>query len=167
VTIGNSVTSIGNAAFENCNSLTTVTIPNSVTSIGNYAFFHCENLTSVSIGDSVKTISGLAFSACKNLKRIEIIGDRDIQIEEKKKTTTLQFIKNFFKDNKEYKIWKKTQGISGNDLSKAMENIELSSKQLDDGMRLKTNMFKTFYKRVQRKSLGGKPNGALGQTVSS
>jgi hypothetical protein len=28
-------------------------------------------------------------------------------------------------------------------------------------------MFKTFYKRVQRKSLGGKPNGALGQTVSS
>lgn len=79
-------------------------------------------------------------------RKTSTINEEDIQIEEKKKTTTLQFIKNFFKDNKEYKIWKKTQGISGNDLSKAMENIELSSKQLDDGMRLKTNMFKTFYK---------------------
>ena len=38
VTIGNSVTSIGNYAFGDCSGLTSVTIPNSVTSIGNYAF---------------------------------------------------------------------------------------------------------------------------------
>ena len=36
-----SVTSIGNSAFYNCNSLTSVTIPNSVTSIGNSAFYGC------------------------------------------------------------------------------------------------------------------------------
>ena len=36
-----SVTSIGNSAFWNCSSLTSVTIPNSVTSIGNYAFYNC------------------------------------------------------------------------------------------------------------------------------
>ena len=38
VTIGNSVTSIGDNAFNYCTSLTSITIPNSVTSIGDCAF---------------------------------------------------------------------------------------------------------------------------------
>ena len=41
VTIGNSVTSIGNYAFSDCTGLTSITIPNSVTSIGDYAFSYC------------------------------------------------------------------------------------------------------------------------------
>ncbi len=41
VTIGNSVTSIGDEAFYNCTGLTSVTIPNSVTSIGYDAFYYC------------------------------------------------------------------------------------------------------------------------------
>ena len=36
-----SVTSIGERAFQDCSSLTSVTIPNSVTSIGNSAFAGC------------------------------------------------------------------------------------------------------------------------------
>ena len=36
-----SVTSVGNSAFEDCISLTSITIPNSVTSIGMCAFRHC------------------------------------------------------------------------------------------------------------------------------
>ena len=44
--IGDSVTSIGNYAFQDCNSLTSVTIPSSVTSIGNSAFKGCSGLTS-------------------------------------------------------------------------------------------------------------------------
>ena len=36
-----SVTSIGDNAFVDCSSLTSVTIPNSVTSIGEGAFYDC------------------------------------------------------------------------------------------------------------------------------
>ena len=36
-----SVTSVGNSAFEDCISLTSITIPNSVTSIAGYAFYDC------------------------------------------------------------------------------------------------------------------------------
>ena len=36
-----SVTSVGNSAFEDCISLTSITIPNSVTSIAGYAFRGC------------------------------------------------------------------------------------------------------------------------------
>ena len=41
VTIGNSVTSIGDWAFYNCSGLASITIPNSVTSIGKSAFYDC------------------------------------------------------------------------------------------------------------------------------
>ena len=45
--IPNSVTSIGNFAFEYCTGLTSITIPNSVTSIGDWAFADCGGLTDV------------------------------------------------------------------------------------------------------------------------
>ena len=49
ITIPNSVTSIGRGAFSDCSSLTSITIPNSVTSIGERAFQHCSGLTSISV----------------------------------------------------------------------------------------------------------------------
>ena len=46
-TIFDSVTSIGDSAFENCDGLTSVTISDGVTTIGNSAFSRCDSLTSI------------------------------------------------------------------------------------------------------------------------
>ncbi|MCD7728980.1 MAG: leucine-rich repeat domain-containing protein [Clostridia bacterium] len=71
VTIGSGVTSIGDGAFEYCTSLTSVAIPDSVTSIGDDAFFYCTSLTSIAIPDSV-TYIGSAFYGCTSLTSITI-----------------------------------------------------------------------------------------------
>ena len=67
VTIPDSVTAIGNQAFYWCESLTSVTIPDSVTTIGCAAFVNCSSLTSVTIGDGVTTIGGIPFYGCSSL----------------------------------------------------------------------------------------------------
>ena len=71
VTMGNSVTSIGNKAFYNCSGLTSITIPNSVTSIEIHAFEDCSSLTSVTIPNSVTSIGNYAFKGCSGLTTIE------------------------------------------------------------------------------------------------
>ena len=64
------VTSIGDHAFYNCNSLTSVVIPSSVTSIGGSAFSGCTGLTSVTIPSSVTSIGGWAFASCDGLRSV-------------------------------------------------------------------------------------------------
>ena len=71
-TIPDSVTEIGNSAFDSCYSLTSVTIPDSVTSIGDYAFRYCDSLTSVNIPDSVTSIGDYAFAYCESLTSVTI-----------------------------------------------------------------------------------------------
>jgi hypothetical protein len=67
LTIGDSVTSIGDDAFRECTSLTSVTIPDSVSTIGAWAFCDCESLTSMTIGSGVIYIAPYAFSGCSGL----------------------------------------------------------------------------------------------------
>ena len=55
-TIPQGIEMIGNLAFANCTSLTSISIPNTVTGIGGMAFNNCYSLTSISIPDSVTSI---------------------------------------------------------------------------------------------------------------
>ena len=72
ITFDGDVTKIGEWAFYNCSSLTSVTIPDSVTTIGSCAFRTCSSLTSVTIGDSVTKIGSCAFENCDSLTRVTI-----------------------------------------------------------------------------------------------
>ena len=67
-----SVTSIGDWAFYDCRSFTSITLPESVTSIGNNAFYYCSSLTDITIPEGVTSISDWAFSGCESLTAITI-----------------------------------------------------------------------------------------------
>lgn len=70
--IPNSVTKIGDYAFEDCDQLENITIPNSITEIGNFAFSGCTRLSKIEIPTSVTSIGDGAFSGCDLLDSITI-----------------------------------------------------------------------------------------------
>ncbi len=72
INIPNGVTTIGNCAFAGCKSLTSINIPNSVTTIGGGAFWECSSLTSINIPNSVTTIEDGAFEGCCSLTNINV-----------------------------------------------------------------------------------------------
>ena len=71
-TIPDSVTNIGQSAFEGCSRLTNIVIPESITVIGVYTFKGCSSLSSIVIPRSVTEIYYGAFSYCSNLTSIVI-----------------------------------------------------------------------------------------------
>ena len=72
VVIKDGVTSIGDYAFQYCESLTSITIPDSVTTIGGNAFFVCTSVESVTIGNGVTSIGERAFAFCSSLESVTI-----------------------------------------------------------------------------------------------
>ena len=74
IDLGNSITRIGNDAFNSCNSLDTVVVPNSVSYIGSYAF--CYNYTGslkkVVLPEGLDTIRVQTFFGCTGLEEVNI-----------------------------------------------------------------------------------------------
>ena len=66
------VTSIGNYAFYQCSSLTSVTMSTNVTSIGVSAFDTCTSLSGIAIGNSVISIGLGAFASCYKIGRAHV-----------------------------------------------------------------------------------------------
>lgn len=67
-----SVTSIGEYAFRDCKSLTTIDIPNSITYIGSQAFCGCESLLAIDLPPYITVITQTLFSGCSSLKSLVI-----------------------------------------------------------------------------------------------
>ena len=72
IIIPDSVTSIGDGAFSECNSLKSINIPDTVTRIGRSAFEDCDSLTSINIPPSLTTIEDGTFLGCHSLRNTNI-----------------------------------------------------------------------------------------------
>lgn len=74
IKIPNTVTKIGNYAFNSFSSIGSIEIPSSVVEIGDYAFADCSKLSSVDIPETGEdmTIGKAAFAGCTTLSSITI-----------------------------------------------------------------------------------------------
>ena len=72
VIFGNSITVIGQRAFENCIGLKSITIPQSVMTIEQSAFSGCTGLEMVTLSETLKTIENSVFNGCTDLKTVTI-----------------------------------------------------------------------------------------------
>ena len=75
VVVPSSVTTIGDNAFANCDSLKSITIPSSVTSVGGLAFSGCDSLVSVTIESNADFSNALMYFSNGNF-RYQVI-DKD------------------------------------------------------------------------------------------
>lgn len=77
VEIPESVTNIGDRAFQNCSNLTTVTFAelrfdDGLEEIGQYAFYGCRSLKSIEFPENIKKIGQRAFQHCDNLQDVTL-----------------------------------------------------------------------------------------------
>lgn len=67
-----SITSIGQSAFEDCHELQTVKLSANLEKLGSRAFANCTNLQALELPDSVTAIGGGAFAGCEKLTAFRV-----------------------------------------------------------------------------------------------
>lgn len=75
VVIQSGTTNIGESAFQDCGSLTSIDMPQSVVAIGASAFRDCNGLCSLRIPAGVKSIGIRAFAYCRALENVIMLGE--------------------------------------------------------------------------------------------
>lgn len=76
---GRVVVSVGERAFYDLDSISSVTLPTTVESIGSEAFADCSNLLSFVMPDSVSYMGNSVFDGCKNLRTV-VLSDNIISL---------------------------------------------------------------------------------------
>ncbi len=71
-TVPDGVVTIGNAAFSNCDRLTSVQLPVGLQTIESEAFTYCKGLTAVEIPEGVTSLGMAAFRAATNLTQVTL-----------------------------------------------------------------------------------------------
>ncbi len=69
---GIKVTSVGDWAIIDCDSVKSITVSDNISSIGNYSFFRCKNLTKIILSDSILVIGDNPFYGCSLLEEISV-----------------------------------------------------------------------------------------------
>lgn len=108
----------------------------------------------------------------KNPEQLVYISDEkanqipDIKINNTEKQNLFQFLKEAWKNTKEYNNYKKTTAIEEKKFHKALEHINLSPEQLKEAETLQKNAFKTFNKVDEKSQKFAESIEALGNAVS-
>ncbi len=71
---GEPVIAIGDAAFQDCDKITSFILRDTIKTIGAYAFSGCSSLTEMTLGEDLDKIAEGAFEGCSNLETITVKG---------------------------------------------------------------------------------------------
>ena len=109
--------------------------------------------------------------AMKNPEQLVYVADektgniKDIDFKPHKKDNVFKFLKEAWKNDRDYKKWKKNEGAIERNYSEALDNIEFSEEQIKDAKRLQHNTFKTFNKIDEKSQKYAESLEALGQSM--
>lgn len=71
-TLPDSLQTLDDMAFQNCQKLTEIAVPGGVRSVGTNAFYSCQRIKSLTLGEGVQYIGSSAFYGCTGLADIRL-----------------------------------------------------------------------------------------------
>lgn len=75
---GHTVVGIGDRAFIDCTTITSISLPGSLQSIGEFAFYACTSLISIALPDNLQSVGDRVFADCYALTSIEVSQDNPV-----------------------------------------------------------------------------------------